>query len=287
MKVTGYTKVLGIFGYPVGHTLSPLIQNAAIEALCLPYVYIPFEVSPENLRSAINGIKSLGITGVNITVPHKEKVLPFLDEITEEASLIGSVNTIKNKNGRLIGHNTDSRGYIRSLREDAGFDPKGKKALIIGAGGAARGVIAGLSVNGISEILIANRTLEKGEALAAEFGGKFKEIKFSAHPLSALTDPAILSSLDLIVNATSLSLEDKTIGVELSFTPPHALISVIAYKPPMTSFLKQAQEAGRKTLDGLGMLLYQGAISFEIWTSREAPILIMRKALLEAVKAPK
>lgn len=284
MKVTGYTKVLGIFGYPVKHTLSPLIQNAAIEALGLPYVYIPFEVSPENLRSAINGIKSLGIVGVNITLPHKEKVIPFLDEITEEASLIGSINTIENNNDRLIGHNTDSKGYIRSLREDAGFDPKGKKALIIGAGGAARGVIAGLSLNRIAEIFIANRTLEKGEALAAEFRGKFKEVKFSAHPLSALNDPVILSSLDLIVNATSLSLEDRTIGVELSFTPPHVLISDIAYKPPITSFLKQAQEAGRKTLDGLGMLLYQGAISFEIWTSSKAPIDVMKKALMETVK---
>lgn len=284
MKVTGYTKVLGIFGYPVGHTLSPLMQNAAIEALGLPYIYIPFEVSPENLESAINGIKPLDIAGVNITVPHKEKVIPFLDEITEEASLIGSVNTIENKNGRLIGHNTDSRGYIRSLREDAGFDPKGKKALIIGAGGGARGVMAGLSLNGIAEIVIANRTLEKGEALAVEFGKKFKEIKFSAHPLSSLKDPDILSSLDLVVNTTSMGLEGKSIEIELSFTPFHTLISDIAYKPPLTSFLKQAQEAGRKTLDGIGMLLYQGAISFETWTSYTAPVDVMKKALIEAVK---
>ena len=284
MKVTGYTKVLGIFGYPVGHTLSPLMQNAAIEALDIPYIYIPFEVSPENLESAINGIRSLGIIGVNITVPHKEKAIPFLDEITEEASLIGSVNIIENKSGRLVGHNTDSRGYIRSLQEDAGFDPKGKKGLIIGAGGAARGVVAGLSVNGISEIVIANRTLEKGEALAAEFGGKFREIKFSAHPLSSLKYPDILSSLDLIVNTTSIELDGKAVEVELSFIPPHALISDIAYNPPITSFLKQARKAGRKTLDGLGMLLYQGAITFEIWTSNKAPVDVMKKALMEAVK---
>lgn len=284
MKVTGYTKVLGIFGYPVGHSFSPLMQNAAIEALGLPYIYIPFEVSPENLGSAVNGIKPLGIAGVNITVPHKEKVIPFLDEITEEASLIGSVNTIENKNGRLIGHNTDSRGYIRSLREDAGFDPKGKKALIIGAGGGARGVIAGLSVNGIAEIVIANRTLGKGEALAAEFGKKFKGIKFSAHPLSSLKDPDILSSLDLVINTTSMGLEGKSIEIELSFTPSHTLISDIAYKPSTTSFLKNAQETGRKTLDGLGMLLYQGAISFETWTSYTAPVDVMKKALIEAVK---
>lgn len=284
MKVTGFTKVLGIFGYPVVHTLSPLMQNAAIEASGIPYIYIPFEVSPENLEPAINGIRSLGIVGVNITVPHKEKVIPFLDEITEEASLIGSINTIENKSGRLVGHNTDSRGYIRSLQEDAGFDPKGKKALIIGAGGAARGIIAGLSINGITEIFIANRTFGKGEALAAEFGSKFKEIKFSAHPLSALKYPDILSSLDLLVNTTSTGLEGKTIEVELSFTPPHALISDIAYKPPLTPFLKQAREARRRTLDGLGMLSYQGVISFEIWTSNKASVDVMKKALIEAVK---
>lgn len=284
MKVTGSTKVLGIFGHPVGHTLSPLMQNAAIEELALPYIYIPFEVNPGDLESAVNGIKSLGIAGVNITVPHKEKVIPFLDEITEEASLIGSVNTIENRNGRLVGHNTDSMGYIRSLREDAGFDPKRKKALIIGAGGAARGVIAGLSINGASEILIANRTVEKGEALAAEFGKKFKEIKFSAHPLSSLKNQDIFSSLNLIVNTTSTGLEGKTIEIELRFTPSHALVSDIAYKPPTTPFLKNAQETGRKTLGGLGMLLYQGAISFEIWTSKKAPIGAMRRALMEAVK---
>lgn len=283
MKVTGDTKVLGIFGYPVGHSFSPLMHNAAIEAAGIPYIYVPFEVSPENLEPAINGIRSLGIVGVNITVPHKEKVIPFLDEITEEASLIGSINTIENKNGRLIGHNTDSRGYIRSLQEDAGFDPKGKKALIIGAGGAARGVIAGLAVNGIAEIVITNRTFEKGEALAAEFGSKFKEIKFSAHPLSSLKDPDILSSLDLVVNTTSTGLEGKTVDVELSFTPLYALISDIAYTPPLTPFLKQAREAGRRTLDGIGMLSYQGVISFEIWTSNKAPVDVMKKALIEAV----
>lgn len=279
MRITGETKILGIFGYPVKHSLSPLMQNAAIEALGLNYIYIPFEVPPEMLKEAVNGIRALQITGVNITVPHKEAVIPFLDEVTEEAAIIGSANTIENCNGRLIGHNTDSMGYIRSLREDAEFEPKGKNILIIGAGGAARGIIAGLSMEGASEIKIANRTVEKGERLAQEFQDKFERTRFTASSLSALQDPRILSSVDLIVNTTSMGLEGKMPEIVYSLTPAHTLISDIVYKPLITPFLKMAQDAGRRTLGGLGMLIYQGAISFEIWTSQKAPVEVMKKAL--------
>ncbi len=279
MKVTGETKVIGIFGYPVRHSLSPLMQNAAIEDLGLNFIYVPFDVRPEGLETAVKAIRALGISGVNVTVPHKEKVVPFLDEVTEEASLIGSVNTIENKNGKLVGHNTDSRGYIRSLREDAGFEPKGKNILVIGAGGAARGIIAGLSMNDTSGIFIANRTVEKGKDLAEEFKNKFKNINFSALPLSSLKDPKILSQVDLVVNATSMGLEEGAPDIEFSLISPHTLISDIVYKPAVTPFLKKAQDAGRKTLGGLGMLIYQGAISLEIWTSKKAPVEVMKKAL--------
>lgn len=279
MKVTGETKVIGIFGYPVRHSLSPLMQNAAIEALGLNYIYIPFEVKPEELELAVNGIRALGIMGVNVTVPHKEAVIPFLDEIDEDAKLIGAVNTILNKNGRLIGYNTDSRGYIRSLREDAGFETKGKKILVIGAGGAARGIIAGLSMNDASHIFIANRTVEKGERLALEFKDKFSAIRFSSIPLSSLKDPNILSQVDLIVNASSMGLDEGAPDVEFLLTPSHTLVSDIVYKPSVTPFLKKAQDAGRKTLGGIGMLIYQGAISLEIWTSQKAPVEVMKSSL--------
>lgn len=279
MRVTGETKVIGIFGYPVRHSLSPLMQNAAIEALGLNYIYIPFEVKPEKLESAVNGIKALGISGVNVTVPHKETVIPFLDEIDEDAKLIGAVNTIENKNGKLIGHNTDARGYIRSLREDAGFEPKGKNILVIGAGGAARGIIAGLSMNDVSDVFIANRTIEKGTALAEEFKNKFIKINFVALPLSSLKDPKILSPADLVVNTTSLGLGEGAPDVEFSLTPPNTLISDIVYKPAVTPFLKMAQDAGRRTLGGLGMLIYQGAISLEIWTGQKAPVEVMMNSI--------
>jgi shikimate dehydrogenase len=279
MKIVGETKVLGIFGYPIRHTLSPLMQNAAIEALGLNYVYVPFEVSPSELEAALKGIRALGIKGVNITVPHKEKVISFLDEVREEASLIGAVNTIENRNGRLIGHNTDARGYISALREDAGFDPRGKRVLVIGAGGAARGIIAGLSIEGVSNITIANRTVEKGEALVEEFGKVFHGIRFAAHPLSSLKDPRILSSIGLIINTTSVGLKEGALDVDFTLTPSQTLVSDIVYKPPLTPFLKKAREAGRKTIGGLGMLIYQGAISLEIWTSKKAPVEVMKKSL--------
>lgn len=279
MKITGETKVLGIFGYPVRHTLSPLMQNAAIEALGLNYIYIPFEVKPEELERAVNGIRALGIMGVNVTVPHKEAVIPFLDEIDEDAKLIGAVNTILNKNGRLIGYNTDSPGYISSLREDAGFEPKGKNILVIGAGGAARGIIHGLFLNGASKITIANRTTEKAKKVEEILRATGNKIEIESIPFSFIKDHKVLSSLDLIVNTTSMGLEGGSPDIDFSLTPEHALVSDVVYKPPVTPFMKQAQDAGRKTSGGLGMLIYQGAISLEIWTSQKAPVEVMRKAL--------
>ncbi len=279
MRIDGNTKLLGIFGYPVKHTLSPVMQNAAIAELGLNYVYVPFEVRPEELESAVKGIKALGIAGVNVTVPHKQAVIPFLDDLSEEAHLIGSVNTIENRDGRLIGHNTDSRGYIRSLREDAGFEPKGKKVLIIGAGGAARGIVAGLSMEGVSKIIIANRTFEKAANLAHEFGNKFSTADFNATSLSSLKDPQLLSTIDLIINTTSAGLAGDAPEVNFSLTPGHTLVSDIVYKPPVTPFMKNAEAAGRKTVGGFGMLIYQGAISFEIWTGQKAPVDVMKKVL--------
>ncbi|MBM2837496.1 MAG: Shikimate dehydrogenase [Deltaproteobacteria bacterium] len=281
MKITGETKVVGIFGYPVSHTLSPLMQNAALEALGLNYIYIPFEVRPESLESAVKGMQALGLAGVNVTVPYKEAVIPFLDEIDIDAELIGAVNTIVNKNGRLKGYNTDSPGYIRSLHEDAGFDPKGKTILVIGAGGAARGIIAGLLLNGTSEIIIANRTIEKAEEIKVNYAKicRRKHIQIKTAPLSYLNNRQILSSVDLIVNTTSMGLEGGAPDVDLASTSRHVLISDIAYKPPLTQFLKKAQGAGRKTLGGLGMLVYQGAISLEIWTGQKAPVEVMKNSL--------
>lgn len=279
MKITGKTKVIGIFGYPVSHSLSPLMQNAALEHLGLNYIYLPFEVRPESLESAVNGIRALGVSGVNVTVPHKEAVIPFLDEIDESAELIGAVNTILNKNGNLIGYNTDSPGYIKSLHEDAGFDPKGKNVLVIGAGGAARGIISGLFLEGASKITIANRTTEKAKKIEDTLRATGKKIGIETIPFSYLKDPKILSSLDLIVNTTSMGLEGGSPDIDFSLTPKHVLVSDIVYKPPVTPFLEKAQDAGRKTLSGLGMLVYQGAISLEIWTGQRAPVEVMMNSL--------
>lgn len=281
MKITGKTKVIGIFGYPVSHTLSPLMQNAALEALGLNCIYVPFEVETNDLGAAVKGVRALGLTGVNVTVPHKEAVIPFLDEIDEDSKIIGAVNTILNKNGKLIGYNTDSPGYIRSLREEAGFDPKGKSVIVIGAGGAAKGIACGLFLAGASEIIIANRTIEKANEIRLNLNGidkyKSEQVAIKTIHLSELNNN--ISNVDLIVNTTSMSLEGKAPDVDFASTSPHVLVSDIAYKPPLTPFLKRAREAGRKTLGGLGMLVYQGAISFEIWTGQKAPVDVMKNSL--------
>ena len=165
MKITGKTKIVGIFGYPIEHTFSPLMHNAAFSALGLDYCYIPFEVQPKDLKSAVEGIRALNIRGVNITVPHKEAVIKYLDELSKEAKLIGAVNTIENRGGKLIGHNTDGRGFIKSLWDDAKTRVKGKSVLLVGAGGAGKGIAVSCALEGASEIIIANRTIKKADEL--------------------------------------------------------------------------------------------------------------------------
>ena len=248
MKITGETKVIGIFGYPISHTLSPLIQNAALEALGLNYIYIPFEVKPNNLESAVKGMQALGLAGVNVTVPYKEAVIPFLDEIDIDAELIGAVNTIVNKNGRLKGYNTDSPGYIRSLHEDAGFAPKGKTILVIGAGGAARGIIAGLFLNGASEIIIANRTIEKAEEIRLNYAERCrsKHIQIKTASLSYLKDPQILSSVDLIVNTTSMGLEGVAPDVDFASTSPMSSSRTLPTNRQLHNFLKKLKGRGAR-----------------------------------------
>jgi len=170
--ITGKTKIVGLFGFPVEHTLSPSMHNAAFEALGLDYCYISFNVHPDNLRPAALAIRVLNIAGVNITIPHKEAIIPYLDELDREAELIGAVNTVLNKDGRLIGYNTDGRGFIRSLKEEGGLTPKGKVIMIIGAGGAARSIAFSLALEGAEKIFINDIISEKAKELSCAVSTK-------------------------------------------------------------------------------------------------------------------
>ena len=285
MNITSKTKTLGIFGYPISHTLSPAMHNAVIKALGLDMVYLPFEVKPSNLKEAINGIKSLGIIGVNITIPHKESVIRFLDDISEEARLVGAVNTIVNKDRKLVGYNTDGSGYMASLKEELGFNPKSKRIIIIGAGGAARGILAALATQKPKSITVANRTLSRAVSLIKAFKGKFRDTRFEAINLDDNMLKMSFNSVDLLINTTSVGMkQSKALKIPLETLPKIAIVSDIIYNPLETLLLKKAKKIGLTTHGGLGMLVHQGARSFKLWTGMDAPMNVMRKAALKALK---
>ena len=285
MNITTKTKILGIFGCPISHSISPAMHNAIIKALGLDMIYMPFEIKPSNLRDAVNGIKGFGMLGVNITIPHKEAVMKLLDDISEEARLIGAVNTIVNKDGRLIGYNTDGYGYVASIKEDCDFNPKNKRVIILGAGGAARGISAALAKSGAKKIIIANRTLSRADNLIKTFKRKFPDTKFEAIGLEEDILMTYFQDINLLVNTTSVGMEkNEILEIPLEALPKTAIVSDIVYNPLQTLLLKKADKLGLTAYGGLSMLIHQGAKSFKLWTGIDAPVNVMRKAALKALK---
>ncbi len=276
MKVTGKTAVYGIFGYPVKHSLSPLMQNAAFSEKGIDAVYVPFEVPPENLKEAVEGVRALGVRGLNVTVPHKERIVEHLDYLSDEAELLGAVNTVKNENGELTGYNTDAEGFLRSLLEE-GVELEGKRALMFGAGGAARAVGYALLKGGVKFLNIVNRNFSRGKEVG-ELLGKLGNVL--VYPLKESTVEVLLEDVDLIVNTTSLGMKpDDPHLFDYSKIPSGVTVVDIIYNPPETPLLKAAREKGCKTVNGLGMLVHQGAVAFEIWTGEKAPVETMREVL--------
>lgn len=282
MKITGNTKIVGIFGDPVGQTLSPAMHNAAFEALGLDMAYVPFHVRHMDLGDAVRAVRALNMRGVNVTIPHKEAVLKHLDGVDDHARDIGAVNTIVNRDGNLVGYNTDAPGYLLSLRDDAGSAPSGKNVVIIGAGGAARSILYAVLGAKPASVTIANRTRERAVELAAGFRRKFRGVEIHAAPLEKEALRPLLRSTDIVVNTTSLGMMGKgELDLPIEELPPHAVVSDIVYRPVETEIIKKAVARGLKTHAGLGMLVRQGAITFELWTGRKAPLEAMRKAAME------
>jgi len=281
MEIRATTKIYGIFGHPVGHSLSPVMHNSAFSALGLDCVYVAFDVSPEEIGKAADAVRTLGISGINITIPHKEIIIPHLDEIAPEAELTGAVNTLKNDGGKLSGHNTDVGGFLRAAREELGIEPEGASVFLAGAGGAARAVMSAFCMNGARNICIANRTHDKALRLASEFGERFRDIKIESVKLDDVKAiEACLGKADILVNSTSSGMNGNE-GLDLPLNKMRKTSAVydLVYKPRETRLVKEARGLGLRASGGLGMLLYQGALSFEIWTGREAPVDVMRKAL--------
>lgn len=285
MRVTGKTKIYAIFGHPVEHSLSPAMHNAAFAALGLDSIYIPWKVGVEDFPTALQAARKMeNFGGGNVTVPYKELAARLCDGLSPEAEALGAVNTLVAQDGRLFGHNTDGAGFLRSLQEEGGFDPRGKQALLIGAGGAAKAVAFALAWAGVAELTIANRTLERAEALAALLRGRSLRCQILALDLHNKLLTPVIASADLVVNATSIGLrpEDPS-PIDCGPLSPRALAVDLIYNLRETAFLKEAGRRGLRVQNGLGMLLYQGAAAFELWTKEAAPLEAMRAALRRKV----
>ena len=281
------TQLAGIFGFPLEHSISPAIHQAALDHHFLPARYELWPTPPERLRDGVEKLRGDSYLGANVTVPHKERVRAFLDDMDSWARTIGAVNTIVKEGGRLIGHNTDAYGFVRSLRERGGFDPEGKRVLMLGAGGAARAAAFGLAREGILSLTIANRNSGRAVALAEELKSHLSDVTTAPLDDDRLAEAGALA--DLIVNCTSLGMkhgegEGRT-PLKAAAIPPDALVSDMVYNPPDTPLLREAAKAGARTLGGLPMLIYQGAAAFERWTSKEAPIDVMFRAAEKALSA--
>jgi shikimate dehydrogenase len=283
MVVSGKTKVYAVIGVPIEHSLSPAMQNAAFEVSKLDCVFLAFEVKSAEVGNAMSGMRALGIQGLNVTMPHKNAVISFLDEVDQTAKLLEAVNTIKNENGKLYGFNTDGVGALAALREN-GVEPKGKKVLLFGAGGAARAIAFALAREA-DELSILNRTLKSAAELADLLKREFNA-NVIAYTLSPLTVKANLADADLLINATSVGMKPnaKQTLVASEWLKPELAVMDIVYDPIETKLAKDAKAAGAKVVSGVEMLIYQGAASFEIWTGCSAPVEVMRKAALNQLR---
>ena len=281
-EVNYKAELVGVFGHPVAENPTIVMQEAAFRELGLNWRYLTIEVFPEKLAEAMTGLRAFNMKGINLTIPHKVEVLKYLDEIAPDAELMGAVNTVRREGDKLIGENTDGKGFLSSLRDDAGTDPAGKRIVILGAGGAARAISVELALAGVSHITIVNRTVERGQALVDLLNRKSAATAVFNHWTGTYALPA---ETDVLVNATSIGLfpnVDERPDVDFNTVSGHMVVCDVIPNPPRTPFLREAEVRGAKTLDGLGMLVYQGAIGFEMWTGRKAPVDAMHQALAAA-----
>ncbi len=277
VQLNSDTVMYGVLGHPVRQSKSPVMLNSAFQAAGLNAAYAAFDIAPEQLGATMNGIRAMGFGGLNVTIPHKVAVMDYLDEIDPAARIIGAVNTVVNKNGRLIGHNTDGIGYVRSLKQETSMSLQGKRILVLGAGGAARGVVYALLQEQPAVVAIANRTEQKAQELATALTsyGMIEVVPWTA---------CKQASYDLIVNTTSIGMHPaaEEQPANPGDWPAAEVFSDLIYNPLVTRFLQEAKQLGRTIHGGLGMFVYQGAYAFEYWTGVPAPVEQMRSAVLRS-----
>jgi shikimate dehydrogenase len=284
MTISGKTQVCGVIGDPIEHTLSPTIHNAAFNHLGLDFVFLAFRVKAADLENAIRGMRGLGIHGLNVTMPHKNTVTAYLDEMDPAVKFLGSANTILNKDGKFSGFNTDGVGALKALREN-GVELAEKKVLLLGAGGAAKAIAFSLAKE-VNELVVLNRADEKAKEVAERLTRTLGK-KVVGGSLSAEAVAENLQDSDVLINATSVGMHPEA---NQSIVPSRLLrsdltVMDVVYNPVETKLAKDAKVAGARVISGVEMLIYQGAASFEIWTGRAAPVEVMRKAALRKLSS--
>jgi len=277
-------ELVACFGQPVAENPTGVMQEAAFRALGLNWRYLTIEVPPAKLGDAITGVRAMGFRGLNLTIPHKVAVMQHLDVISPDAAVIGAVNTVRREGVRLIGENTDGKGFLRGVHNDAGVDPGGKRVVVLGAGGAARAIATELALAGAAEIVVVNRSAARAEAMVRDL-------------MAAANVPIVYhewrdqwrvpAETELLVNATSIGLfsdVDAVPPVDLSDARADLLVADVVFNPPETRLLAAARRQGLRVLDGLSMLVYQGVIGFEMWTGQHPPEDVMKRALARALQ---
>jgi len=281
--ISGTTKICGVIGDPIAHTMSPVMHNAVFKEMGMDYVYVAFQVKKEGLGEAIQGMRGLNIRGLNVTIPHKVAIIPLLDRLDHLAELIGAVNTVVNDNGVLTGYNTDAEGFLRALLE-RGIEPRGKNVVILGAGGASRAISFILAERG-SSLVILNRTLDKAKECASRIGEVFqkeaKALEFDSENLAKA-----LTEADILVNTTSVGMYPDTgeTPVSADLLRPGLIAVDIVYNPIKTRLLEETEAAGARTISGIDMFVWQGALAFEKWTGLKAPVKLMKEAAIKVLE---
>jgi shikimate dehydrogenase len=281
---TGATRVAGVIGDPVRHSLSPALHNAAFSALGLDWAYLAFPVAAGQARDALVGAAALGIDGLSVTMPHKSAVAEALDRCSPTATILGAVNTVVRRDDELIGESTDGQGFLDGLRSEPGFDPSGRRCLVIGAGGAARAVVLALAQAGAAEVVVVNRTPERARAAAALAGA-----------VGRTGQAAEIRDMDLVVHATPVGMTtgaapigdstDRAPVVEPGRLGPGQVVVDLVYHPATTALMEAARQQGATAVNGVGMLVHQAALAFELWTGRDAPLPVMRAAATEVLQS--
>jgi shikimate dehydrogenase len=271
------TQLAAVIGHPVRHSLSPAMHNAAFAALDLDWAYLAFDVPPDQGAAAVRGMAPLGIRGLSVTMPHKDAAAGAVDELSPTAAVLGAVNCVVNRDGKLVGENTDGDGFVASLRTDHGLDPAGMRCVVLGAGGAARSVIRALGQAGAAEVVVVNRTPSLGEQ-AAELAGP------CGRAVTVSSSPPVISAADLLVNATPVGMqrpaaESPTTPIDPNLIRTDQVVADLVVHPLRTRLLAEAEARGARTVPGLGMLVHQAAIAFEHWTGRTAPLHAMWQAV--------